>query len=375
MRNDEPLGAARELVEKAFGGQVHRMLSDGAHYRDFLDVRVKVKAPADWCRCWVEAACIHEAIADKALAHGHAQTAGEALARAAIYCHFGQGYFTDDRPEERIAAENRKQALFRRAAPLLSPPLEAVEIAFDGGTLPGYLRLAKPGERNACVILVGGLDTTKEDALALSDVLVSRGLATLAFDGPGQGETYYRMPLIQDFERAIFAAVDYLSARIEIDPARIGVLGRSTGGHWACKSAALDERIRAAVAWGLIYHARELDRMPPDVQSRFTRAAHLSSRAEEKRFYEGYDLATFSRKITCPIMIVQGGRDPIAPPEGARQLAAEAKGPVDLMLFAESGHCCHDRSHIIKPAMADFLVQHLMGGKSRPRLQRVIELN
>jgi 2,6-dihydroxypseudooxynicotine hydrolase len=60
--------------------------------------------------------------------------------------------------------------------------------------MPGYRRLPAGSQRPPCVILLGGLDTTKEDYQVVNDLCVERGLATLAFDGPGQGETLFRMP-------------------------------------------------------------------------------------------------------------------------------------------------------------------------------------
>jgi hypothetical protein len=29
------------------------------------------------------------------------------------------------------------------------------------------------------------------------------------------------------------------------------------------------------------------------------------------------------------------------------------------MIFMDSGHCCHDVSHIARPAIGDFLAQHI----------------
>jgi 2,6-dihydroxypseudooxynicotine hydrolase len=40
-------------------------------------------------------------------------------------------------------------------------------------------------------------------------------------------------------------------------------------------------------------------------------------------------------------------------------LAEQAAGPTELLFWEDSGHCCHDRSHIVRPAMADFLAYHL----------------
>jgi 2,6-dihydroxypseudooxynicotine hydrolase len=352
--------AGKKAVDKTIHGSVHRMLSDGVNYRDLLEIQSNIKGPQDWCRSWLEAADIHESIARKALRQHHPLTAGQALARAALYCHFAQGYYTYDRPAERLKAEQRRQTLFREAAPMLAPPLEYVEIPFGQTRITAYLRRpAAAAAKSPCVVLLGGLDTTKEDALALTNVLVERGLATLAFDGPGQGAMYEAMGLIPDFEKAVFAVIDYLQQRREIDAARIGLMGRTTGSHWALRTAAYDNRVRAVAAWGLIYNVHGLANFPADVRDRFIRAAKLKSLAEAQDFYKSYDLAGHAKNIRCPVMVVQGGDDPLAAPGGLDRLVAEAAGPVEVIFFADSGHCCHDRAHIVKPAMADFLSAHL----------------
>src|SRR5690349_10844403 len=227
-------------VHETIDGSVHRMLSDGVHFHDLMQLRAGIGEPHAWCDAWMAAASVHADVGHAALARGATLTAGEALARAALYCHFAQGYFTDGLPDKKRAAELRKQSLFREASPLLVPPLERVEIPFRGAVAPGYLRLPAGVVRPPCVILFGGLDSTKEDSLSLSNLMVARGLATLAFDGPGQGEMFERMKLIPDFESAVSAAIDVVVQRAEIDAARIGVVGRSTGGHWACQAAAKD---------------------------------------------------------------------------------------------------------------------------------------
>lgn len=359
MTNTVAVPAAKQTVDKTIQGSIHRMLSDGVNYRDLLAIQANMQGPQDWCRSWMSAAGVHEEIARKALREGHSVTASQALARASLYCHFAQGYYTYDRPAERLKAERRRQTLFREAAPILTPPLEYVEIPFGQTLISAYLRLPASATKSACVILLGGLDTTKEDALALTNVLVERGLATVAFDGPGQGAMYEEMGLIPDFEKAVFAIIDYLQQRPEVDAARIGVMGRTTGSHWALRSAAYDKRVRAVAAWGLIYDVHGLANFPVDVRDRFIRAAKLKSLEEAEEFYKAYDLAGHVQKIHCPVMVVQGGQDPLASPGGLERLVAEAVVPVELMFFEDSGHCCHDRAHIVKPAMADFLAAHL----------------
>jgi 2,6-dihydroxypseudooxynicotine hydrolase len=360
MTETAAVASGKEAVDKTIRGITHRMLSDGVNYRDLLDIQSNIKGPHDWCKGWMAAADVHETIARNALRDGHLETASQALARASLYCHFAQGYYTYDRPAERLRAEKRRQMLFREAAPILTPPLEYVEIPFERTGIPAYLRFPALARAKAPgVVLIGGLDTTKEDALALTNVLVERGLATLSFDGPGQGAMYEEMGLIRDFEKAVFAVIDYLQQRSQIDAERIGVMGRSTGGHLALRAAAYDKRVRAVAAWGLIYDVHGLANFPADVRDRFIRAAKLSSLAEAQEFYKPYDLSGHVRYVECPMMIVQGGEDPLAAPGGLERVKAEALFPLELMFFADSGHCCHDRGHIVKPAMADFLATHL----------------
>ena len=355
MTASDPAAYVRETID----GSIHRMLSDGVHYHDLMQLRERIGHPDAWCDAWLEAATTHETIGRRALERGATLTAGEALWRAALYCHFAQGYFTDPFPDRKLVAERRKQSLFREAAPLLLPSLARVEIPFRGDVAPGYLRLPTGVAKPACVILFGGLDSTKEDSLTLSNLIVQRGLATLAFDGPGQGEMFHRMKLIPDYESVVSAAIDFLEDRTEVDATRIGVIGRSTGGHWACQAAGKDARVKAAIAWGLAYHARNIPQMPPTVQNRWIRAGGVKTVEEAASRFRTYDLDGVASRITCPLMIVQGGRDPIVPPESVELVRRQAKGPVNVLAWPDSGHCCHEQFHVTKPAMADFMAVNL----------------
>jgi 2,6-dihydroxypseudooxynicotine hydrolase len=352
-------------VQDTIDGSIHRMLSDGVLYRDLMQLRGSIGDPDAWCDAWMSAASTHEDVGRRALLCGARLTAGEALWRAALYCHFAQGYFTDNFPDKKLTAEKRKQSLFREAAPLLRPPLARVEIPFRGDVAPGYLRLPAGVANPACVVLFGGLDSTKEDSLTLSDLLVDRGVASLAFDGPGQGEMFYRMMLIPDFESVVSSAIDFLEKRPDVDAARIGIVGRSTGGHWACQTAAKDTRVKAAIAWGLAYHVRNMPQMPQTVQNRWLRAGGLKTVADAMAYFKAYDLDGVASQISCPLMVVQGGRDPIVPAEGVDLLKRQVKGPLEVLTWPDSGHCCHERYYITKPAMADFMARHLQNKSNK----------
>jgi len=76
-------------------------------------------------------------------------------------------------------------------------------------------------------------------------------------------------------------------------------------------------------------------------------------------FGETVDLAPYASKITCPTLVVHGGLDVITPQDNADLLLKDLKCEVETMIWPDSVHCCHDRSHIVRPGMADFLLRKL----------------
>lgn len=337
---------------------MHRLLAEGVHYRDVLDIRARVKAMDQWCPVWSQWAHEAEKRAERALSEDFTRTAAAEFSRASLYYFFAQFVLWHD-PAAKQEAYQHCARVFRHAARHLDPPLQRVEIPWGGLLLPGYLRLPRGASRPPCVVLIGGLDTTKEEQLVISDLCVERGLATLAFDGPGQGETYYRRKLSPEFEQAVRAVFDFAERHPALDGGRLGVIGRSLGGHYAPRAAGLDRRVRAAVAWGAMYHLENYASMPELTQQGFLYVTGAESLAAARPFFESIDLGGIASQITCPLMIVHGGLDPITPTENATRMRDQASGPVELLLWEDSVHCVHDRSHICRPAMADFMHRHL----------------
>lgn len=102
------------------------------------------------------------------------------------------------------------------------------------------------------IAICGPFGAVKEQASGVyAQTLAERGFLTLAFDPSFTGESggqprYVASPDIntEDF----CAAVDYLSAREDTDPERIGILGICGWGGMAINAAAIDTRIKATVA-------------------------------------------------------------------------------------------------------------------------------
>jgi dienelactone hydrolase len=163
-------------------------------------------------------------------------------------CRVGR-YPTPNSPGK-LEAYKHSLRMFRKAAKYFDPPLEIVELPFDGNKLTGYLQ-RPPGVPTPPVVLHwGGVDGWKEDRLRIAKSIMDAGLASLTIDMPGSGENpvLYRDP---SAERTFLTWLDHLPARSDIDGQRIAVWGGSFGAYWAARLAFVAaHRLRGAVFHG-----------------------------------------------------------------------------------------------------------------------------
>src|SRR5205085_9911785 len=145
------------------------------------------------------------------------------------------------------SAYKRGVEAFRTAAGYLrSPRIEHVEVPYEGSSLPGIVVHADPlpdRTRVPVMLFLDGFDVTKEIQYfrGVPD-LAARGIACLILDGPGNGEAirFRDLTLHHETERHAGAAYDYLAARSEFDPRRIGIMALSLGGYYAPRAASMD---------------------------------------------------------------------------------------------------------------------------------------
>ena len=149
------------------------------------------------------------ALGREALAAGYRLSAGEHLTRAAVCYHFAKFVFVTDYEQMRRAHAKAVECR-NLALPLLDPPGERVAIPYEGSRLYGNLRRPRTARaRPPVVVMCMGLDSAKEEMDAYEQSFLARGMATLAFDGPGQGEGEYEFPIRGDYEAPV-KAVDRL---------------------------------------------------------------------------------------------------------------------------------------------------------------------
>jgi len=163
---------------------------------------------------------------------------------------------------------------YRDALPMMRPPGERVAIDFSGHKLFGVLR--KP-EESSCpvVVMAPGLELHEGRAACLRRTFPQRGIATLAIDGPGQGEAEYELRSAATTSARRAAVVDWIEKRKDLDSKKMAIWGVSLGGYYAPRAAAYEKRFKDCIAlsgpfeWAQIWdglpelHARDVQGAQP----------------------------------------------------------------------------------------------------------------
>lgn len=352
---------ADSRVNAAISHWAPRFIANGIDYSDFVAVTSKIHDWDSWCERWCEAGAVHEELGRTAQSEGQTQAAGAHLARAAVYYHFAKFMFVDDLAQMR-AAHLKGVRCLAGAMPFLDPPGERVEIPFDGSVIAGILRRpAGPGP-HPLVVLIPGLDSAKEEFRPTEEVFLSRGLATLSVDGPGQGEAEYDLAIRPDWEVPGTAIIDAASAQPGIDARRIGIWGVSLGGYYAARVAAGDHRVRATIALCGPYCLGDIwDQLPELSRAAFTVRSKSASDADARAAASKLSLDGIGAKIAAPLLIIAGQRDRIFPWQDAERLHQETGENSELMLLPDGNHGCANVTYKHRNYGADWMAAALAG--------------
>lgn len=342
------------------GHWTFRFVENGVPLDDVEGIVAALGTWATWCSTWQHWAGAAEQRAAAAEECGAERTAAELRLVASLEHHFAKFLFVHE-PDTLRAAEDRATANYRWASERLAWPGRPVGVPFEGGELPAVLRLPYGTERPApVVVVVPGLDASKEEMHRFSEVFLARGMATLAIDGPGQGELDLCSLLRPDWEQVAGAVADHLAGVAEVDGGRIGVVGVSLGGYFASRAAAADRRIRAAACVGGCFDLGAawsslavLSRLA--FQARSGAADAEEAQAIARRF----TLADMPATSGVPLLVVHGGRDRLFLPAQAHALAEHFGPGAQLVVDERGNHVLHNLAYRVRPMVADWMAQHL----------------
>ena len=166
---------------------------------------------------------------------------------------------------------------------------DKVVYSADGSRIPALVALPKSGaSRHPVIVLVDGIGGWKERwwtptswnrGRVLIDSLLAAGFAVAMADAPASGERTFENDFVtaesfvgnlpkwrnMGVKNAIETRrlIDYLASRPDIDSTRIGMLGLSHGGMMTFALAAIDRRVKGAVAGLTPLHRIPEVLMPP----------------------------------------------------------------------------------------------------------------
>jgi 2,6-dihydroxypseudooxynicotine hydrolase len=346
-------------VEAAIAHWAPRFVANGVPLSDFQEVTREITRWEDWCSAWSARAAIHEGLGNTALAAGQGLSAAAHLTRAGVCYHFAKFVFVHDLAEMR-AAHMKAVACRSAALPHLEPPGVRVEIPFEGTRLFGILRKPAGDAQPPVVVMCMGLDSAKEEMDAYESIFLARGMATLVFDGPGQGEAEYEIPIRGDYELVVRSVVDWVTTRSDLDASRIGLWGVSLGGYYAPRAAAFEKRVKACIALSGPYDWAALwPQLNPLTREAFRVRAKCATPEAAAQYGASLTLAGAASNITCPLYIVAGKLDRIVPWQDAEKLAREARGPVELLMIDDGNHVANNRAYRYRTQSADWMAAQL----------------
>jgi esterase FrsA len=245
------LAEAKAWMHDRLGKRFHPLgLTDPAVTAEGIDALQGLDG-ASWAAVWMARGDGFAAAAQAAEAAGRTAEARDAFYQA--YGFYFLGRFPCPNHADKLESYRRSVAAYQAYGRLCEPALEPVEIPFagragEGDTITAYLRRPAGVKSPPVVMMWGGVDAWKEEMTGVVDLLLKAGIATLAVDKVGTGQSPIKAT--RDGERQFLVLLDWLEAQ-PWHGGKVAVLGRSFGGHWATKLAHMvPERISAAVNWG-----------------------------------------------------------------------------------------------------------------------------
>lgn len=312
---------------------------------DFALIRQGVKKWADIGPSFEAAARRRQAKALAAEEAGALVTARDNYFMAAI--HWGAAQWPHHAVNAaNVACNKAKRECYTAYARLAAHKIEAVWIPFGDGNIPAWFHLPPgySGGRIPLVVSFPGLDTFKEIFVSLSnDRWLSRGMAVLAVDGPGQSESRilgHKFSL-QGFIDLAPKLLDWAIARPEIDKDRIGIFGNSLGSLLATVMTANEPRLKACAVSSICFEPGQQTMVTSASPSYKQRLMYISGYTDEAKFDEFRRSLTWegqAQKVRVPYLVLAGEHEELCPLENADRMLATMNGPRQFVVYQDSRH-------------------------------------
>jgi alpha-beta hydrolase superfamily lysophospholipase len=212
------------------------------------------------------------------------------------------------------------------------------EVSFssaDGQRVAGWYA---PSRNRAAIVLVHGTGAERSSLLFETGFLSQAGFGALAIDLPGQGASEGRTRWGVPERHAIAAAVDWLRARGEVDPERIGGFGFSMGAYVLTQAAVLEPRLRAVA---LVSSPNDVVEQNWLATAKWGLLTQVPCYLALRTYGQSLDMPpknVIGSIAPRPVLIVGGDLDTLVPAFMARQLFSAAGSPKEMWLVPGAHH-------------------------------------
>jgi len=317
--------------------RARRWFGLGANAEELFDTFTRIHELADWCPQFAATARKFE---DAAAAIDDSTPRIRNYLSAALYHHISAlGLFEDT--GQRIGAYRNCVNAYAQVRDIFRVPAELCEFEYEGFGLTGYLRKAPGVQKAPCVVLLRGVDASREVELhTISNFMLERGLSTFAIDVAGQGESRFAgFTLAPDPSASFGRALDYLQTRPEIDAGRFAVVGQSFGGYLAPAIAAREKRLKACVAMGGFFSLDDYE-TPPMARNNIS----MNLKISPEKFDEvksAFTLEEVIKDLECPFFALNGSEDVVIPPSQTVKMYERARCDKKLKIYDGMPHTAY----------------------------------
>ncbi|GCD91191.1 S9 family peptidase [Nocardioides sp. LS1] len=319
-----------------------------------------------WQREWSRTAQEVAVAGEAALERGDVVTARRALMRSCSYWRHSE-FFLASKDPRRELAYTTGTANFQKAVELFGGRIERIKVPFEGITMDGYLvRPEGPVQARPTVLFLGGADSWAEELYFMGGTeFPDRGLNVIMVDTPGRGSSLRFKELYSrpDYEVPVAAILDFLTARDDVDPDRIGLAGVSFGGYYAPRAAAFEPRVKAVAAWcGTWSILTDFYEFYPPLQQQLQWLTGSKDDAEARTKLAEFTLDGVAEKLAIPVYVMHGTDDIIMDIKGAHRFVDALTTDdvtVDIYDGAGSLHCSYDYFSVATARLSDWFVHRL----------------
>jgi fermentation-respiration switch protein FrsA (DUF1100 family) len=238
---------------------------------------------------------------------------------------------------------------------------ENVELEGNSGRLAAHFYVPTGTPPFPAVVLCHGLTSCKDNYADMAGFLAGEGLAVMAYDCRGHGES--EGGLDGEAWQDVATVLHYLQSRPDVDADRLALAGSSMGAHNALRAAAEYAAIRTVVAFNtapgeLLKHGL--------LSADYWYAIHLTggqvsvTLPDYLLYLQGEDIYGLPSRIRPrPIFFIHARDDEFIPFGVSERLHAAASEDSRLWLLDSGGHSGPRHDPRVLRAVADWLREKL----------------